>query len=143
VNHANSLVRGVIGGAAGTGCMTALRMAARRAGWIDLTPPQATKHWLAARIGAEPGSAGGHHIADALIHLAVGVSAGAAYGVMVEKQRRTSLISGALFGLGVCAMAFGLVMPRLGVTPAPWRGSWMETAANVAAHKVMGPPRHW
>jgi hypothetical protein len=41
----------LIGGASGAGCMMVLRMAARRAGWVDLTPHQATKDWLVERAG--------------------------------------------------------------------------------------------
>jgi uncharacterized membrane protein YagU involved in acid resistance len=128
----------MIGGSAGVGCMSALRMAARRASLIDLTPPQRTKDWLAEQIGFEPTGPASHHLADALIHIAVGVSAGAAYGAMVEDRRRTSLAVGAFFGLGVWAAAFGVVAPSLGITRSPRQGRWMETAVNVAAHLVYG-----
>lgn len=134
----DALARGLIGAAAATGCMTTLRMAARRIGLIDRTPPQATKHWLAERTGREPATTVGHHVADSVIHLAVGLAAGAAYGALVTEKPRPGLVQGALFGLGVWAVAFGFVAPRLGILPPPRADRWMETAVNVAAHLVYG-----
>lgn len=132
------MVDGVLGGAAGAGVMSVLRSAARRWGVIDVTPPQETKRWLSRQSGAAPGSPGTHHLADALIHLAVGVTGGALYGALMNRGRRPSLASGALFGLGVWTAAFAAIAPALGITRPPWRGTWPEAAVNVAAHLLYG-----
>lgn len=138
MNRDTALVRGLLGGAAGTGCMTVLRMAARRAGLIDLTPPQMTKHRLFEVTGLGPHAPVGNHVMDALIHLAVGAAGGAVYGAVVEGGRRTSLPVGALFGLGIWAVAFGLLAPKLGISRSPQRMGWKENAVNIAAHLVYG-----
>jgi uncharacterized membrane protein YagU involved in acid resistance len=45
---------------------------------------------------------------------------------------------GALFGLGVWALAFGALLPALGITRPPWRSTARETAVNVASHLAYG-----
>jgi hypothetical protein len=109
-----AIAEGLIGGASGAGCMMVLRMAARRAGWVDLTPHQATKDWLVERAGRTPRDTGAHQMLDALVHWT------------------------ALFGLGVWAIAFGVIAPALRITRPPREGNWQETAVNVAAHLTYG-----
>jgi hypothetical protein len=133
-----SIAQALIGGASGAGCMTTVRMATRQFGWIDATPPQATRDWLARRIGMSPDGPGTSQIVDSLVHLAVSVGGGAVYGALVRNTRQPSVLGGAAFGLGVWALAFGLVAPGLGITRSPRRGTWQETVVNVAAHLVYG-----
>jgi hypothetical protein len=133
-----AIVRGVLGGAAATACMSVLRMAARRAGLIHATPPQATREWLAERSGVEPEATEARHFTDAAVHTAVGVAGGAVYGALGGNRERPSLAGGALFGLGVWLLAFGVVAPRLGITRSPRESSWAENAVNVAAHALYG-----
>jgi uncharacterized membrane protein YagU involved in acid resistance len=135
---ATAIAEGLVGGASGAGCMTVLRMAARRAGWIDLTPPEATKDWLAQRTGGVPAGTGAQQLLDAGVHLAVGVAGGAVYGAVARDTRRAGLASGTLFGLGVWAVAFGLVAPALRITRSPLASTWPENATNVIAHCVYG-----
>lgn len=132
------ILRGVLGGAAGSACMTVLRMAARRARLIDTTPPQATRRWLAQRLGREPDTPGTRHVIDALIHVGVGVVGGAVYGALIADRRQPGLVAGALFGLGVWVAAFGVAAPRLGITRSPREVSGVENAVNAAAHLIYG-----
>jgi hypothetical protein len=132
------LVQGVIGGAAGAGCMSAVRMAARRFGAIDATPPQATKDWLAGRVGVKPDGPATSHLMDSLIHLAIGVGGGAVYGGLLLRGPRPPLAAGALFGLGLWAVAFGALMPALGVFRSPREGTWPETGVNAVSHLLYG-----
>jgi hypothetical protein len=132
------ITQGLIGGASGAGCMTALRMAARRMGWIDATPPQATRKWLKRRVGRQPQGDAGRQLVDSAVHLAVGVGGGMVYGALMPRLAGGVLTSGALFGLSVWAIAFGFLAPSLGITRSPLRGTWRETAVNVAAHLVYG-----
>jgi hypothetical protein len=128
----------IVGAASGAGCMTVLRMAAHRAGWIDRMPPQATREWLTERTGLEPAHPGSHHLLDAVVHWAVAVGAGAVYGAFVREPTRARVAGGALFGLGVWAVAFGALLPALGITRSPRQGTARETAVNVASHLAYG-----
>jgi hypothetical protein len=118
--------------------MTALRLLSRRLGWIDVTPPQVTREWLVDRAGLEPGGPGARQLLDSVVHLAVGVGGGAVYGGLRHRLPPAVLASGALFGLGMWGVAFGVVAPWLGITTSPRRGTWRETGVNVIAHLVYG-----
>ena len=133
-----AIADGIVGAASGAGCMTVLRMVAHRAGWIDLMPPQATREWLTERTGLEPEHPATHHLLDAAVHWTVAVGAGAVYGALVREPTRARITGGALFGLGVWAVAFGAVLPALGITRPPWRSTGRETAVNVASHLAYG-----
>jgi uncharacterized membrane protein YagU involved in acid resistance len=138
MRRTTAIVDGLLGGAAGAGVMSVLRMAARRWGLIDVTPPQATRRWLTRKGGVEPAGPGADHVLDSLVHLAVGVVGGALYGAFIERGRRPGLAAGALFGLGVWAAAFAVVAPALGITRPLRRTTWPETAVNVGAHLLYG-----
>jgi uncharacterized membrane protein YagU involved in acid resistance len=132
------IAQGLIGGAAGAGCMTAVRMMARRFGWIDFTPPQEMRSWIGERLGRQPAGAGARQLFDAVVHLVVGVGGGAAYGMLTPRMPRAILISGPLFGMAVWALAFGVLAPQLGITRSPRRGTWPETGVNLTAHLAYG-----
>jgi uncharacterized membrane protein YagU involved in acid resistance len=68
----------------------------------------------------------------------VGIAGGAVYGALVDDRPRPGLSGGALFGLGVWALAFGVIAPWLGITPPPPRKTWAENAVNMAAHVLYG-----
>jgi uncharacterized membrane protein YagU involved in acid resistance len=138
MTRATTIADGLIGGAAGAGCMSVLRMAARRWGLIDVTPPQATKAKLTEMVGMAPDSGGAHHLLDSLVHLGVGLTGGALYGAVARPGRRPALAGGALFGLGVWAAAFGVLAPALGITKSPFRATLKENAVNVGAHLLYG-----
>jgi uncharacterized membrane protein YagU involved in acid resistance len=73
-----------------------------------------------------------------VVHWAVGVASGAVYGALVRRAPGAGLAGGALFGLGVWALAFGVMAPALRITPSPRRTAWPANAVNVAAHLVYG-----
>ena len=133
-----AIAQGLIGGAAGAGCMSTLRMAARRLGWIDATPPQAVRDWLGEHVGAKPEGPGSRQLVDAFVHLAISLGGGMAYGALTARTPRTILVSGPVFGLSLWALAFGVLLPQLGVTRSPRQARWSETAINAGAHIVYG-----
>jgi hypothetical protein len=133
-----AIAQGLVGGAAGAGCMTVLRLAARRIGWIDATPPQATRQWMSVRAGGGPDGPGSRQLLDSIVHLAVGVGGGAVYGTLMPHLPHKVFPNGPLFGLGVWALAFGALAPALGIVRSPHRGTWQETVVNVAAHLAYG-----
>jgi hypothetical protein len=137
VRRAVGALYGFLGGASGAGCMTAIRLAARRVGIIDLTPPQAVQEWVAQRTRLRGGPAT-HHLLDHLIHLGVGVGGGALFGALSSARPHVRLTGGAAFGLGVWLGAFGLVVPALGIARPVWRSRAGENGVNVLAHVVWG-----
>jgi hypothetical protein len=117
--------------------MSALRMSARRAGVIDYTPPQATRARLFGG-GTAPPRGGASQLTDAIVHLGIGATGGSVFGLFVRRGQRPHPATGALYGFGVWAGAFGLLAPRLGITRSPLESSWKENLVNVAAHLLYG-----
>ena len=138
MTRTTTIIQGVLAGIYGAGCMSVLRMAARRAGVIDVTPPQETKRWLAETTGIAPRRVSAHQVLDTVVHLAVGGGAGAMYGALVAPAVRPNLAGGAGFGLAFWAAAFGVVMPALGITRSLRRSTLAENAVNAAAHVLYG-----
>jgi hypothetical protein len=132
------IVHGVIGGLNGAACMTTLRMAARRAGLIEKTPPQMLEEWAVARATRRPArDAVTRDVADQLLHVAISASAGAAYAAFKPRRLRDAL-AGPAFGLVIWAAAFIHLLPALGAVRSPRRATFGEHAVNITAHVLYG-----
>lgn len=129
---------GLLGGAAGAGAMSAVRAAARRAGWIDKTVPEAVEEWTAYRAGVSPpGGRPAHHLADQLLHAGYSMAWGAAWGAGAGRQAG-SILPGAAFGLGLWALGALAAFPLLRAARPAWRAGLAENAVNVGAHLLYG-----
>jgi hypothetical protein len=131
------LVYGALGGVAGAGTMSVIRMAARRLGLIDKTVPQASEEWLADRAGIEPGSQPAHQAAQELMHLGYGMSWGLLYALLADRGPG-SLWRGLAFGGLLWAVGMAGVLPLAGVTRPAWRTRPRESGVNIAAHLAYG-----
>lgn len=100
------------------------RRAASRAG-LSHRPESA-----AASAGEEIGAHAGH--------LALAALAGAGYGLATRGDGASPVLGGMVFGLGFHALAYGLLGPALGVTPAPWRDSAANQVQHAALHAMFG-----
>jgi hypothetical protein len=132
------LVHGALAGALGAACMTALRMAAHRAGWLEVMVPQAVEVWAREKGGIRRASdTAGHHVADQLLHLGYGAFAGAVYAQLAGRCRANSTRA---VGLGTALWAFGsaVLFPALGIARPLWRASPREELINFTAHGVYG-----
>lgn len=129
---AHAAVAGVIGAA----CMTVIRSAARHAGLIEKTVPQAIEETLTSAARSAPPEAP-HRAIDQLMHLGYGAVMGALAAPLVPRHR--SLPARAI-GLGVGTWMVGaiLVVPLLGAGPSAWRRSATENAVDLAAHLGFG-----
>jgi hypothetical protein len=137
-SRVRGFVYGCLAGVNGAACMTVLRLAARQAGVIDKMPPQVVQEWLSRRAGVEPpGGKVGHHLADHLVHLAVGVTGGGVYGALTA-PRGPSYPSGVVYGLAVWAVGFLALIPLLGIHRGAAEAETRENAVNIAAHAVYG-----
>ena len=136
--HLRGLLYGAVAGVNGAACMSVLRLAMRRAGIIEKMPPQVVEDWLARRIGLEPpGGSAGHHVADHVIHLGIGATAGAMYGALTA-TRRPTYTSGLLHGLTVWSVGFVAMIPNIGIARSAADADTGENVVNVAAHVVYG-----
>jgi len=123
--------------------MTALRMLAHRAKWIDQMVPQAVeakaKRYLpvtpSAVLSALPSQRAMHHIADQLLHLGYGSGLGAAYGLTLGRGP-ASVKKVVGFGLGVWGLGSFLLLPALKLMRPEWRAKPVEIAVNLGAHLV-------
>ena len=59
-------------------------------------------------------------------------------GSLMHRMPSGVLTSGPLFGLAVWVLGLGVVAPQLDITQPRQRGTWRETATNLAAHLVYG-----
>jgi hypothetical protein len=137
---ASIAIHGALAGALGAATMTVLRMLAHRAGWIDAMVPQAVEVWAKDKAGFPlPRRAESHHVADQLLHLGYGATAGAAYGIAhaqagaAAQPSRAIALGSALWLLGSCVL-----FPALKIAPPPWRSSPRAELVNVAAHLLYG-----
>jgi uncharacterized membrane protein YagU involved in acid resistance len=73
----------------------------------------------------------------AVAHLAFGAVAGAVYSAAVG-QRRSSLLVGMAYGLGVWAAAYGVGLPSLGLHPAATDDTKARNEVLIASHLVWG-----
>jgi hypothetical protein len=133
-----TLVHGALAGALGAACMTALRMAAHRAGWLDVMVPQAVEVWAREKSGfGRSGDTASHHVADQLLHLGYGAFAGAAYAGLAGRRRANSTRA---LGFGTALWAFGsaVLLPALRIARPLWRASPREELVNFTAHSLYG-----
>lgn len=76
-------------------------------------------------------------------HLAFGAAAGALYGVLMRSRPRRrgdigATLIGAGYGLAVWAMAYGVVLPSLGLHPALTEDTRDRNEVLVASHIAWG-----
>lgn len=128
---------GAIGGVIGASCMSALRMAAHRAGLLDKQVPQAVEEWVSHGTGIHPGFAG-HQALTQLIHLGYGMGWGALYGVLAGSRRGATVAKGSTFGTAQWAVGFLGLLPALGIARPAWKQSTTENSLNIAAHLLYG-----
>jgi hypothetical protein len=134
-------LHGAVAGVIGAACMTALRMLAQRAKWIDQMVPQAVeakaKHELpimpSGVLSALPSQRALHHIADQLMHLGYGSGWGAVYGLALG-EGRASLKKVLSYGLGVWGVGSFVLLPALKILRPEWRARPAEIAVNLGAH---------
>ena len=70
-------------------------------------------------------------------HLAFGTAAGAVYGAAIG-SRRSSVLKGIAYGLGVWAVAYGVGLPSLGLHPAAPDDTKDRNEVLIASHVVWG-----
>ena len=72
------------------------------------------------------------------IHWALGVGAGALYGLLRPRSESASLAGGMLFGTAFWLIMDETVTPALGLTKGPAAFPWQTHARGLAGHLVFG-----
>jgi hypothetical protein len=130
------LVTGALAGAVAAHPMTVLRMAARRAGWIDQGVPQAVEATLLD--GVAPDAPLAHHALEQALHMGMGAALGALDSALWRATSMPTAARGALIGGGSFLFTTLALLPALGAGRPLWRSDAREIAVNLAAHLLFG-----
>lgn len=125
-------IAGSIAGAVATLPMTGEFWLARRARVIDELPPHKAIRSVTSRL-PEPRLS----LVAAIAHLMVGAGAGAVYGALTP-QRLRGWRSGVIFGIGVWATGYEIVMPRATSMPPAHRDDRKRVVTILVAHLIYG-----
>jgi len=129
------LTRGAAAGTVATAAMSALMLAAGRAGLMGRQPPEAIVRRAGELAAVEPRG----RVADALAtvaHLAFGAGTGTAYALLPPSRRPVA--RGVAVATGVWAVSYAGWVPALGALPRADRDRPPRQAAMLAAHVVYG-----
>ena len=77
-------------------------------------------------------------LAGQVVHYAMGIVSGAAYGMLAENVRKRQPLAGLLFGASVWAIADEVAVPAFGLSGMPWKYPASIHANALAAHLVYG-----
>lgn len=126
-------LRGAAAGLVATGAMSAVMLAARRAGLLGRQPPEAIVRRTGRLLGAEPRAplAG---VLGAAAHVAFGAGTGAAYALLPRRGPGTAVA----LALAVWAVSYEGWVPALGALPPAHRDRPDRPLVMVAAHVVHG-----
>ena len=131
----DDLTRGAAAGTLATAAMSALMLAAGRAGLMGRQPPEAIVRQAGALTAREPRG----RLADALAaaaHVGFGAGTGAAYALLPRSGR--PVLRGVAVGAGVYAVSYAGWVPALGALPPADRDRRSRQAAMLVAHVVYG-----
>jgi len=76
-------------------------------------------------------------VATTVAHFAFGAAAGMLYGI-AHKSQRATLMTGIMYGLSVWALAYGVVLPSLGLHRAAQDDTEDRNQVLIASHVVWG-----
>jgi hypothetical protein len=137
--HPMTPARGAATGCIATVAMSVPMLAARRLRLIDRQPPEEVTGRLAA-AGGVPMRGGSLDAATAAAHMAFGAAAGALFAM--ARRPLGALGEGAwvgpAFGILVWALAYRLVLPRVGLVRGTEHAGWRRDVVMLVAHLVYG-----
>ncbi|WGW11301.1 hypothetical protein LWF01_14570 [Saxibacter everestensis] len=132
-NHMLSrLVRGGIGGVVATSAMSAVLVAADKAGFMEQPPPRRiTKFFMPRPPTPKPVI----DVATLISHFGYGILAGAVFGGV---SRKPTLAKGTAYGTALWAASYEGWIPALRIMPPAHRDRKDRALAMVVAHLVYG-----
>lgn len=136
--HRSAVLKGAGAGAVATVAMSAVMLAAQKAGLMGRQPP---KRITAALTAGTPSADGPALDALSVVsHLGFGAACGAVFAAAYARspEPRPHPGAGIAFGLGVWAVSYAGWLPALGILPPPGRDRPGRQATMVSAHIVYG-----
>lgn len=133
------LLRGALGGLAGTLAHSAVMLTARRAGLVGTLPPKAITDEMLESVGVDPSEETRVALAVAN-HVGFGASTGALFGLVQPRMSRgRSMLAGAAYGALVWFTSYEGWVPRvLGALPRAHRDRRDRQLVLLAAHLAFG-----
>ena len=132
---------GALGGALGTATMSAVMLAARRAGISGQLPPERiTEAALDAAVGAGARDERTLELLSTLTHFGFGIGIGALFGVLHRRLHPPAgaRLHGIVFATLVWLVSYRGWIPALGLLPPPERDRPGRPVTMVLAHWVYG-----
>ena len=132
-----NLLRGAVAGTVATGLMSALMIAARKAGLMGAMPPEK----ITARFLDRAGIRRSREQQDALataFHFAFGAGGGALYAAALRRAPLPPILRGMAFGTAIWAVSYMGWVPALGIMPPPDRDRPGRPVAMLLGHLVYG-----
>ena len=127
---------GAAAGLISTCTMTAVMAIARGVGVLGEPPPRMISRRLLARLGVGPSRGRALDRVTAAAHLGFGAVMGTLFAL--GSRRRGAVLQGAVFGLGVWAVSYAGLLPKLGLMPRPSVDRPGRPLSMVLAHLVYG-----
>jgi hypothetical protein len=127
------------GGVVATGAMSAVMLAAQKAGFMGKMPPKkitgAALNWLRVRRGETTENAW-----STVAHFAYGIGCGGVFGWLKAKTPDVlpAPLTGAAFGALVWAVSYFGWVPAMGIMPRPERDRPGRPTSMLLAHLVFG-----
>ena len=130
------IAAGATAGLISTCTMSVVMAIARSAGLLGEPPPRKISRRVLTRLGFRPSRGRALDLATAAAHLGFGAAMGTLFAL--PDQRRGSVLRGAVFGLGVWAVSYAGLLPKLELMPRPTADRPGRPSAMIAAHLVYG-----
>lgn len=133
-------VHGAIGGIAGTLALTALRQGLKRTGFVHTTAPEQVVERLEELGLLEGWSSGSRRTLAIVAHLAYGIGAGTAFGVLRRECGGKAEEAAVGSALGILSWGAGWTtwLPLTGVHLPPWSQRTPRVLLPVLDHAVFG-----
>lgn len=135
-----ALMDGAVGGGLGTVTMSAVMVAAEKAGLMGSHPPELITAAALDATGVRDISEGAQDALSVLTHFGFGMGAGALFGALHRRLRLPihPAVHGVIFGTLVWAVSYKGWVPALGIMPPPERDWPGRPVAMLLAHWVYG-----
>jgi hypothetical protein len=136
----SELAAGAVAGTIATVAMSALMLAAQRAGYLGEQPPRKLSDAILDDIAGTGADERTRRVGTAIVHLGIGASAAALHqaGRHLAGRPRPAALWGGGIGAVFWALNYGLVAPAIGIMPPPDKDRPGRPPVMLAANVLWG-----